>query len=298
MPADIDDTASAVREFDASHWAPADHEYGILNLLLCRSAMPGDSAKPPEVENLKFVDSRTISWPEVPVTRRAGPVVEEDDDGVSEGEPWEATEFAPWPGKPGSWWRVNGSLVEDVLVRDGVSLSSVELRRVSPGDLVQQAGRARVLVEGRATGCVRLPIRPSGWVTADAQAAGGPKYLVRAGVPRWRVVYNPNVVVRAEADLTSPEVTSLHFGDVVEQAGPSAKRDNGIVRMPITTNIVRRSDAGDGDDQDGHHHHHHPNAKTLGWVTLDASEAGGPVFFKAAPDADAAKRRRRPNRGS
>lgn len=291
MPADIDDTASAVREFDAVHWAPASQEYGILNLLLCRSAMPDDAAKPPEVANLKFVDSRTISWPEVPATRRAVHVVEEDDEGVSEGEPWEATEIAPWPGKPGSWWRVNSSLAEDVLVRDGVSLSSVELRRVSPGELVQQAGRARSLLEGRAAGCIRLPIRPSGWVTADAQHAGGPKYLIRAGVPRWRVVYNSSVVVRAEADFSSEEVATLHFGDVVEQAGPSMKWDSGIIRMPISTNVVRRSESTDASEQEGHHTAH---AKTLGWVTLDASEAGGPLFFKAAPDAEAAKRRRRP----
>lgn len=253
--------------------------------------------KPKEVENITFVDPKTISWPEVPVqhhphSRRPAPPADEDDGGVSEGEPWEETEITAWPGKAGSWWRVNGSLTEDVVIRMGVSLASSELQRIRAGDLVQQAGRARVLVSGRANGCIRLPIRPTGWVTADAQAAGGPKYLVKAGVPRWRVVFHSSpVIVRSDFDLTSKEVETLYNGDIVEQAGPTSRREDGLIRMPITPTIVRRSE-GDGD-----HDGHVGQGRVLGWVTLDATEAGGPLFFKPAPDADASKRRRRPKGG-
>ncbi len=33
----------------------------------------------------------------------------------------------------------------------------------------------RLILKGNARGCIRLPIRPNGWVTADAVAAGGPQ---------------------------------------------------------------------------------------------------------------------------
>jgi len=281
-----------------ARWEPAEHEYGVLNLLMCRAAMPEKLAKPAEVEHLKFVDSIALSVPVVQT--RGGNISSDDEDYVSEGEPYEATKPVAWPGKPGSWWRVNGSLAEDVIVRAGVSLQSMELRHISPGELVQQGGPARTFASGNKRGCIRLPVRPSGWVTADATKAGGPKYLVRAGTPRWRVVYyssNPkesgNVIVREEAALGSDEVTVLRCGDVVEQAGPSVTVGSGIVRMPVTAAIVRRSEASENGDSP-YEINPRSSSKTLGWVTVDASAAGGPVFFKPAADADGTKRRRRP----
>merc|ERR1719199_111896 len=115
---------------------------------------------------------------------------DDESDDVSEGEPYEESDVAPWPGKRNSWWRVHSSLGEELVVREGLSLASAELLRMSPGDAVQQAGVARMLRNGRASGCIRLPVKPRGWVTADGSRAGGPRYLVSASAPRWRVVYS------------------------------------------------------------------------------------------------------------
>jgi len=189
-------------------------------------------------------------------------------------------------------------------VRSGVSLLSPEVRRVSPGEIVQQGGLARCLNNGNAKSCVRLPVRgnPNGWVTADATKAGGPRYIVRASAPRWRVVYygsndskdSGSVIVRETAEFASDEVCALHFGDIVEQAAPSVVQTNGIVRMQITTAVVRRSEA-EAEAADGNGHTHRSSMKTLGWVTVDASPANGPVFLKpAGAGDDGSKRRRRP----
>lgn len=289
--------------FSAVWWEPAKQEYGILNLLMCRTAMEEELAKPTDVEHLRVIESRLCSF-SVPPPRREV-ISDEDDEGVSEGEPYEATEPVSWQGRTGSWWRVQPSLGEDVIVREGVSLTSPELRRVCPGEVLQQAGHARALAGGRAKGCVRLPVRPSGWVTADATKAGGPKYIVRASVPRWRVVHKEkdedeiakagDVIVREESDLASREVDRLVCGDIVEQAGPSLTLFDGIIRMPVTTSVIRRNELGDNGDSTppAPANSRGPQAKTLGWVTIDASTAGGPVFFKAVTDADSAKRRRR-----
>jgi len=308
-------------DFNAAAWAPEEQEYGILNLLICRSAVleAATDAKPEEISNLKVVDIRLCSFPAPPPKRRGvgggggggnGAAANSDDeDHISEGEHGEHTGPAPWSGRPGSWWRVHNQLGEDLLVRDGVSLRSAQLRRVGPGELVQQAGHARNLLSGNAKGCVRLPVRPVGWVTADATRSGGPKYLVRASVPRWRVVYCPDngrnkqeggVIVREDEALGSDEVTVLHRGDVVEQAGPNVIRPDGIVRMPVTTTVIRRSDAENGEADLGTNGHTRSttSGKTLGWVTADASAAGGPVFLKPVAETDRAdkqnQRRRRP----
>ncbi|CAE8585942.1 unnamed protein product, partial [Polarella glacialis] len=304
MPADVVD-GSAVRAFDAAHWAPVKQEYGLLNLLICRSEIT--LAKPAEVLNLKIVDVSLCSFPVAAFEKSAGdrrekrsekprsvPVIvpDEDDDNVSEGDPWENSEIVAWPGRVGSWWKFLGAAGEEVIVRDGVSLSSAEVRRVTPGTVVQQAGRARMLVDGRTQGVLRLPIRPSGWVTADASRAGGPKFLAKAAAPRWHVVHNPKdgggVTVRKDESLTSQEVDKLLFGAVVEQAGPTMTRPDGVIRMPVTEAVMR----------DGHIDAELDNtklkssSKILGWVTLDASAAGGPVYFKAdGEDRNGARRR-------
>lgn len=299
--------------FNMAGWAPGAQEYGIFNLLIVRSGiLEAETTVPPEMSNIKVVETSLCKFPPAPPKRRQQPAVapahSDDDEYISEGEHGEHTGPASWPGKPGSWWRVHNQLGEDLLVREGVSLKSTTLRTVPPGELVQQAGLARSLMSGGAKGCIRLPVRPAGWVTADATRAGGPKYLVRASVPHWRVVYAPDggkgkdagVIVRETEELVSEELKVLHRGDVVEQAGPVVFL-SGIVRMPVTANVIRRSEMENGDYNEMGHNGHGRSAvsgKTYGWVTVDASAAGGPVFFKTVADADRndrqQPRRRRP----
>mmetsp|Transcript_109508 Transcript_109508/g.316587 ORF Transcript_109508/g.316587 Transcript_109508/m.316587 type:complete len:353 (-) Transcript_109508:52-1110(-) len=328
MPADVDDgselsfhsdahseghckesfTNGQGSNFNVVAWCPDAQEYGIYNLLICRDSVV-QAEKPEELSNLKVVETRFCKFPEEPPIRRRGAGVargtnghtpgEDDEDCISEGDHGEVTGPASWSGRPRSWWRVHNQLGEDLLVREGVSLRSAQIRRVAPGELVQQAGLARSLTQGNAKGCIRLPVRPSGWVTADATKAGGPKYLVRASVPRWRVVWSPpenrngkqetGVIVREEEDLATAEVTVLHRGDVVEQAGPCITLPEGIVRMPVTATIIRRADQenGEGDGANGHHEKRSSaSGKTAGWVTVDASMVGGPIFFKPVSEAD------------
>eukprot|EP00927_Polykrikos_kofoidii_P017307 TRINITY_DN17861_c0_g1_i1.p1 TRINITY_DN17861_c0_g1~~TRINITY_DN17861_c0_g1_i1.p1 ORF type:complete len:318 (-),score=41.44 TRINITY_DN17861_c0_g1_i1:257-1210(-) len=293
--------------FDSSVWLPAKREYGLFDLLMCRSTTPvtGPGDVPEEVMGLKFVDTRTVS--QAMATPRRDPFSSDDEGCISDDEHKDATEPAvAWPGKEGSWWRVHSALGEDVIVRDGVSLSSNEIRRINPSDLLQQAGSGRTLTRGRARGCVRVPVQPCGWVTADASKAGGPKYLVRASAPRWRVAHNMNnkdseagdAIVREDPTLDSLAVAVLHYGDIVEQAGPSLTRSDGIVRMPVTHTVVRRGDCGENGEPAPTIIRSSTSAngkisRILGWVTVDATAAGGPVFFKSmAEDKD--KRRRRP----
>jgi len=298
-------------EFNAAAWAPDNREYGLFYLMVIRQGLMADwpekLTKPSEVEDLKFVDSRIVNDHEKrmssastkpPRRDNAETVVSDDEaDDVSEGEPYEESDVAAWPGKKLSWWRVHAALGEELVVRQGLSLASAEIMRLSPGDAVQQAGVARMLRNGRCRGCIRLPIKPRGWVTADATRAGGPRYVVSATAPRWRVVYSsPNsreadAIIRSDPALDSSEVASLWCGDIVEQAGPPETRGQGILRMPVTSLIVKRNDV----DHEAHGKNSEASSsKVLGYVTLDASSAGGPVFFKPAPDADNKRRRRRP----
>ncbi|OLQ14387.1 hypothetical protein AK812_SmicGene1481 [Symbiodinium microadriaticum] len=103
----------------------------------------------------------------------------EDDDNcsyISEGEPIEPHDPVAWGRSArGAWWRLRGNLKEDLIVRSGVSLASAELHRWAPGEVFQQKGRPRVLTSGKGQGCIRMPIQPNGWVTADASRAGGPQ---------------------------------------------------------------------------------------------------------------------------
>lgn len=301
--------------FRVDAWSPEHTEYGLLHLLICRPAVD-QTDKPEEMKNLKVVETRLCNFPAAPPARKRGggnaaiPAASDEEGYISEGSGGEQTGPASWSGKPGSWWRVHNHLGEELVVREGVSLKSIDVRRVPPGELVQQGGLARSLVSGHAKGCIRLPVRPSGWVTADATRAGGPKYLVRASVPRWRVVYcsengskDGNVIAREETSLTSKEALTLYLGDVVEQAGPEMSLEGGIVRMPITANVIRWSDTENGDDAENGNNGQTSRAavsgKTVGWVTTDASSAGGPIFFKPVADADRndkqqQSRRRRP----
>jgi len=279
--------------FEPTKWDPEKCEYGVLNLLISRGALPDGMDPPDEVHNLKCVDVRialaalkVVKAPVVVSVGGAGRAegreareVNDDDPRAPEGVPHEQTESVAWPGKAGSWWRVRSDLGEDVIVREGVSLQSTELGRIAPADLLQQAGPARTFARGRAKGCVRVPVRPEGWVTADATRAGGPKYITRASAPRWRVVYqSPNssdgdVIVREAQALESDEVAVLWCGDIVEQAGPLKQFSKGIMRMPVTEAVGRRRN--DDSDKDGE-----KAWPQIGWVTVDATPAGGPIFFK------------------
>ncbi|CAE8627355.1 unnamed protein product, partial [Polarella glacialis] len=71
-------------------------------------------------------------------------------------------------------------------------------------------------------------------------------------------------------------------------AGSTMTRPDGVIRMPVTEAVMR----------DGHIDAELDNtklkssSKILGWVTLDASAAGGPVYFKAdGEDRNGARRR-------
>lgn len=306
--ADPDDGNGDDNEFNAAAWSPENREYGLFYLMVIRQGLELEKCPAPaEVENLKFVDGRTIqdSQPSSK-SRRYREVASDDESDISEGLPHEESDVAPWSGKRSSWWRVHASLGEDLVVRTGLSLASAELLRIAPGEAVQQAGAARMLRHGtgqfsRQAGCIRLPVKPRGWVTADATRAGGPRYLVQSTAPRWRVVYSsPNssegdAIVRADPALDSDEVAVLYCGDVVEQAGPSEIRGEGIVRMPVSVVIQHRKDGEDdlphGKGADA------SSSKLNGWVTIDASPAGGPVFFKPAPDQENARRERRRGQG-
>lgn len=315
MPAMADADAAdagedASDEFNAAAWAPDNCEYGLFYLMVIRQGLePEKLTKPAEVQHLKFVDNLTLQKSMSSSTKsrryRDTEVQSEDEsEDVSEGQPHEESDVAPWTGKRSSWWRVHASLGENLVVRAGLSLSSAELLRIKPGEVVQQAGTARMLRysagHSRQGGCIRLPVKPRGWVTADATRAGGPRYLVSANAPRWRVVYSsPNssegdAIVRSDVEINADEVAVLYCGDVVEQAGPSETREKGLVRMPVTVVIQHRKD-GD-DDLTNSKSVDVSSSKVTGWVTIDASPAGGPVFFKPAPDQESPRRQRR--RGS
>lgn len=297
--------------FDSTAWAPHKCEYGLLHLLMCREILSEELAKPPPSNHLKALDFRQCSSPILkPVRRDLPPAVEleegDDDDAasyISEGEPAEPSELVSWgKSQRGAWWRVRGGLREDLVVRSGISLSSAEVRRTASGEVFQQKGAPRVLTGGKAQGCIRMPIQPSGWVTADASRTGGPQYLIRTHAPQWRVVYQSpgngnggqDVIVRSGMELDSEAVGSLSCGDVVEQAGPSQVRHDGITRMQVTAMMPAGRSPGAASreaDVDGAH-----RLRVSGWITVDASVAGGPVFFKMVPEADpgSSKGRRRP----
>lgn len=87
-----------------------------------------------------------------------------------------------------------------------------------------------------------------------------------------------DVLMKAGLALDSAKVLDLHYGDVVEQAAPSTIGESGIVRMQVIASASRRGKPREADDA--------VTQKITGWVTADASPAGGPVFFKLVPDAD------------
>jgi len=87
----------------------------------------------------------------------------------------------------------------------------------------------------------------------------------RFPVKKWRVA-RANTVVRATEHLHSEEIQMLQEGEIVEQVAPPFKLKNGIVRLQIR----------------------HPSSpqfpNPIGWVTQDATAAGGPKFLEPGPE--------------
>lgn len=82
---------------------------------------------------------------------------------------------------------------------------------------------------------------------------------------KWRVA-RPNTMVRATEHLESEEVQLLQEGEIIEQVAPAFKLKTGIVRIQIR----------------------HPSSpqfpNPIGWVTQDATAAGGPKFLEPGPE--------------
>lgn len=82
---------------------------------------------------------------------------------------------------------------------------------------------------------------------------------------KWRVLRN-NTIVRQTEKLDSPEVQKLQEGEIVEQVSPSFRTEAGLIRIQIR----------------------HPSSplfpNPIGWVTQDATEAGGPKFLEPGPE--------------
>ena len=80
---------------------------------------------------------------------------------------------------PPKKWRV---AVADTVVRATEYLDSEEVQRLKEGEIVEQVAPASVIERGLIRVKIRHPSSPQfpnpiGWVTQDATAAGGPKFL-------------------------------------------------------------------------------------------------------------------------
>jgi len=101
----------------------------------------------------------------------------------------------------------------------------------------------------RATGAPAVPPRPMKTIA--------PK--------KWKVA-RANTIVKETEQLNSAEVRVLNEGEIVEQVAPSLTLSGGIVRV-----LIR-----------------HPSSpqfpNPIGWVTSDATAAGGPKFLEPGPE--------------
>eukprot|EP00913_Durusdinium_trenchii_P009030 g8493.t2 len=80
-------------------------------------------------------------------------------------------------GRPGQIWVVVKSPhFSHVIVRLSQEVTSRELRRALPGELVTQRGMTETLPNG----LVRMPVEPDGWVTVHARNINGPTFLAEA----------------------------------------------------------------------------------------------------------------------
>jgi len=112
----------------------------------------------------------------------------------------------------------------------------------------------------------QYPATASAALPATTAAPSAPVPRPRPfNVKKWKVVKG-GTVVRTTEQLSSEEVQKLQEGAVVEQVAPAFKLQNGIVRIQIR----------------------HPSSpefpNPIGWVTQDASAAGGPKFLEPGPE--------------
>lgn len=276
-----------VPEFDAIAWEPVESRYGFTGLLTCRQAML-PIKKPQEMRHIKLlivaglVPAFDDGEDDEKDRGRTGPN-RPGGGGKGKGKGRGGGRNVPDMGRTevllgtqrGTWWR-NITDSSEVVVREGFSLQSTVLWSLPSGQYVQQGGPVEVMVTGQAEGLQRMPVLPRGWVTVDATAVGGPRYLEKASTPSWRVVFTSgsskgDIVVREAVSLESEEVAVLWAGDVVDQNGPREVLEDGIVRMPVSFREAGQL----------------PQSPptVVGWVTIDATAQGGPKFFEAAPDS-------------
>ncbi|CAE7422423.1 CPK2 [Symbiodinium natans] len=106
------------------------------------------------------------------------------------------------------------------------------------------------------------PSYPASRFQPPHAATQAPQYFTPK---KWKVVRG-NTVVRKSERLDSEEVQKLQEGEIVEQVAPAFTTENGIIRVQIR----------------------HPSSplfpKPIGWVTQDATAAGGPKFLEPGPE--------------
>lgn len=231
--------------------------------------MPEEASKPTEVAHLKFVASEKVRAESARLPEAVGL---NDPSGTKPAQASSGAENVPSMLRHWAWWKACGETV----VRKEMSLSSPEVGRVEAEKWVQQRGPAKKLADG----LIRMPVLPEGWVTADASSVGGPRLLQPASL--WRVVHKSGssrgeVLVRREAPLDSEEIATLRRGEVVQQIGPQAALC-GIVRVRVAVRSTANSPPPAGSDGQDEWDSAEP---AVGWITLDAREAGGPLFFEA-----------------
>jgi len=284
-PAEVEDAyLGAVASFDSDVWEPSSQRYGVYRLCRIRQLMlpieqPSETLHLKKLNCPRSVDDSSQFESVVPPDTRGqlrGSAGAPKGKGKGKDKMLrgggrlvpEMGRTEPMPNwQRGQWWRNVGAQDLDVIIRGDFSLVSPEIGKIAPGHYVQEAGPVEVFVEGQACGLQRMPVQPRGWVTVDASAVGGPKYLEPVRAARWKVVFNSgsnkgDIVVRDAVSLESAEVHVLVHGTVVEQGGPQEVLKDGIIRMPINWT-------------DGKTHQ-----LRTGWVTCDARAQGGPIFFE------------------
>ena len=74
----------------------------------------------------------------------------------------------------GQMWKVlQNQDFEHVIVCETQDVDSTVLRRILPGEVCQQRGPTTAL----ASGVMRMPVEPEGWVTVHARLVQGPTLL-------------------------------------------------------------------------------------------------------------------------
>jgi len=117
---------------------------------------------------------------------------------------------------------------------------------------------------GMAPGYQHAPAQLPASVAVPAPVRSTPP-PTRFNVKKWKVI-RKGTMVRATEALDSPEVQTLEEGAIVEQVAPAFRLKSGIVRIQIR----------------------HPSSpqfpNPIGWVTQDATAAGGPRFLEPGPE--------------